>query len=250
MVDRTSVSEALQAASAEPIPTFFKLQPTEFLEQGDLIPRSAPIIQDILKKYHQYHGGNPANEMFAVLTQACDLVKHQGRCKVRYIALAPVRSLRAILAREFEDSLLRTPGGLYVIGSTGTQGRYEDFLVKLINNNDPRHFFIPARPELQIAEDMCIMLPLALAIRADHDEKCVDGRVAQLDDLFQAKLGWLLGQQFSRVGTPDWPETELEKKVQDVSDRSLSWLPDHEFEQIKRDLSRTSRNQTGVTINA
>lgn len=230
-------------------PDFYKTEATPLLEQGDLIPRSAPVIDQVLRQYHRYHVEKPANEMFAVLTQSCDLVKHNGKPKTRYIALAPLRPLRLILQREFKDFLVETPGGLYVLGSIDTQGRYDDFLAKLINNNDSRYFFVPQRPDLQIAEDMCVMLPLSMSIRVEHYDACLEGRVAQLTDLFQAKLGWLLGQQFSRVGTPDWTPEGLSAKVNSVSERALSWLPDHQFAQLKTAVRKFEQDNPGVELN-
>jgi hypothetical protein len=230
------------------VPEFFKPAQNSALEQGDLIPRGARVIQDVLAKYHGYHVEKPANEMFAVLTQSCDLVRHEGKCKARYIALAPVRPLRVILDREFRDLLIQTPGGMFTLGSQETKVRYDDLLRKLINNNDSRYFFVPQRPELHVAEDMCIMLPLSLAIRADHYDACVEGRVAQLTDLFQAKLGWLLGQQYSRVGTPDWGDAELEEKVLSVSNRTLSWIPDHEYTQLKSKLKAFAEQNPDLTV--
>lgn len=229
-------------------PEFYKNDATPFLEQGDLIPRSAPVIDQILREYHKYHVEKPANEMFAVLTQSCDLVKHDGMPKTRYIALAPLRPLRLILDREFREYLVKTPGGLYVLGSTETQGRYQDFLAKLINNNDSRYFFVPERSDLHIAEDMCVMLPLSMSIRVEHYDACLAGRVAQMSDIFQAKLGWLLGQQFSRVGTPDWTNDGLAAKVKNVTERSLSWLPDHQFSQLKTALRKFELDNPGVDL--
>jgi hypothetical protein len=231
-------------------PQFFKATAdlSSFLEQGDLIPRSAPVIDKVLRRYHPYYVEKQANEMFAVLTQSCDLVKHDGLPKARYIALAPVRPLRLILNREFQSHLLKTPGGLYVLGSLETQGRYDDFLAKVINNNDSRYFFVPQRPELQITEDMCVLLPLSMSIRIEHYDACLNGRVAQINDLFQAKLGWLLGQQLSRVGTPDWSPEGLAQKVKTVSERSLSWLPDHEFAQIKSAVRKFENEHPGAEL--
>lgn len=229
-------------------PEFFKSEPTPFLEQGDLIPRSAPVIDKVLRQYHPYHVEKSANELFAVLTQSCDLVKHDGKPKTRYIALAPLRPLRLILNREFSDFLVKTPGGLYVLGSMETQGRYDDFLAKLINNNDSRYFFVPERPDLHIAEDMCVMLPLSMSIRVEHYDACLKERVAQITDIFQAKLGWLLGQQFSRVGTPDWAPDGLADKVRSVSERALSWLPDHQFTQLKTMLRKFEEENPGVVL--
>lgn len=245
-----ALDEAALGSAAEGFgaPDFFKQEATEFLEQGDLIPRSAPVITGVLRHYHEYHVDKDVNEMFAVLTQSCDLVKHGGNPKARYIALAPVRPLRAILSREFGEFLVKTPGERYVLGSNETKGRYDDFLAKLINNNDSRYFFVPQRADKQIAEDMCVMLPLSMSIRAEHYDACVAGRVAQIADLFQAKLGWLLGQQFSRVGTPDWSPEGLEAKVKGVSERALSWLPDHEFAQIKTALRKFQDENPGVPL--
>lgn len=233
---------------SESPPTYFKPTPNQVLEQGDILSRGFPVIDSTLRQYHQYHVDKDENEFFAVLTQSCDLVPHNGRCKARYISLAPVRSLREVLDREFDEVLLRTPGGQYLLGSEETQQRYEDFLAKLINNNDSRHFFIPERPELGIAEDMCIMLPLALSIKVEHLRECLDGRIAQLDDLFQAKLGWLLGQQYSRVGTPDWPPLALDTKIAAVSNRTLSWFPTYQFEQLKTKVRAFQIEKPGTDL--
>lgn len=233
---------------AEIEPVFYKPKMSRSLEQGDIVPRSSPIVQTVISEYHRYHVGRAENEMFAVVTQSCDLVRHGDSCKARYIALAPVRSLRQVLSREFKDVLVRTPGELYLLGSAETEGRYGDFLTKLINNNDSRHFFLPEDPSRGIAEDMCIMLPLALPIRVEHYDICAESRIAQLDDLFQAKLGWLLGQQYSRVATPDWPEAWLAKKVQAVSDRSLTWFPENDFQQVKTQISKLVEAEPGIAI--
>jgi hypothetical protein len=226
--------EARPAAPLAQPPTYFKPTPNASLEQGDLIAKDSEVVRGALTTYHRYHVEHPANELFAVLTQSCDLERRNGHCKARYISLAPVRSLRSVVAREFDKFLLRTPGGQYVIGSSATEARYQDFLAKLINNNDSRHFFLPARPQIGLPEDYCIILPLALPIKAEHYDACISGRIAQLDDLFQAKLGWLLGQQYSRVGTPDWPDRALEEKIASLSERALTWFPENDFEQIKK----------------
>lgn len=229
---------------------FYKPAATKWLEQGDLIPRSAKVIDVTLREYHRYHVEKPENELFAVLTQSCDLVEHQGAgsCKARYIALAPARPLRLIIEREFESFLVSTPGELFRIGSTDTKERYTAFLAKLINNNDSRFFFLPAKPEAAIAEDMCVVLPLSLAIRAEHYTECLEGRVAQIDDLFQAKLGWLLGQQYSRVGTPDWDAEALDSKVESVTNRTLTWFSPHLFEQVRKQVKKFSEERTGEIL--
>jgi hypothetical protein len=234
-----SDEQAIEAppGPAEQAPTFYKSQLNPALEQGDLIPREATVVREVVAKYHDYHVKHPENEMFAVLTQSCDLYRREGSCKARYIALAPVRTLRNVLRQEFDSVLVRTPGNLYTLGSDETKARYVDFLTRLINNNDSRHFYLPENHAIGM-EDMCILLALSIPIKVEHYDSCVRDRVAQLDDLFQAKLGWLLGQQYSRVGTPDWPDQLLQQKVVAVTDRTLSWFPPNDFEQVKRMLEK------------
>lgn len=246
--ETADATEKQAAEHSDNLPSFYKSRPTGFLEQGDIIPRDADVVQEVLRKYHGYHVDRTQNEMFAVLTQSCDLVLHSGACKARYISVAPVRSLRTVLRREFQKVLVRTPGDLYTLGSEKTRGKYVDFLTKLINNNEARHFYLPEQATLGIAEDMCIMLPLALPIRSEHYESCLSGRTAQLDDLFQAKLGWLLGQLYSRVGTPDWPEAWVSEKVNAVSEGTLSWFPDNDFAQVKKLLAKRHQVSPDVPL--
>lgn len=239
-------TEAPPEAEEHP-PLFYKTRFNSGLEQGDLIPRDSPVVREVVAKYHEYHANHPENEMFAVLTQSCDLYRRGSPCKARYIALAPVRNLRSVLRHEFESVLVRTPGNLYTLGSEETKERYHNFLSKLINNNDSRHFFLPEHTGIG-QEDMCILLALSIPIKVEHYDACVRDRVAQLDDLFQAKLGWLLGQQYSRVGTPDWPEALLQRKIEAVTDRTLSWFARNDFEQVKRLLAAFAIEHPGTEI--
>ncbi|WP_143135164.1 hypothetical protein [Burkholderia ubonensis] len=245
-----SIGEAADIrADTAPVPNLYKAIPNKCLEQGDLIQKDSDFVRGPLTTYHRYHVENKANEMFAVLTQSCDLARRgDAPCKARYISVAPVRSVRHALARNFDNFLVRTPGGLFSIGSTETEARYKDFLSKLINNNDTRYFYLPSRPELGLAEDSCIMLPLALPVKIEHYDLCTQGRIAQLDDLFQAKLGWSIGQQYSRVGTPDWPDDELDKKVTALSERTQVWFPPNDFDQLKNFIQDFETDKPGETL--
>ena len=74
---------------------------------------------------------------------------------------------------------------------------FRDFLSKVFNNNDPRYFFLRKQQDIlrkqqdkYIAEDMCAVTGLSISIRSEHYGECVKARVLQLQDIFQAKLGW------------------------------------------------------------
>lgn len=196
------------------------------LEQGDILQRTEYLTTQVLNKYHPYYSEHPDNRLFIVLTQSCDLVKRSGGCKSDYITLAPVRPLRVIIEREFHTQLRNLKLNAQPYGSKRLKLSFSDFLSKLFNNNDPRYFFLKKQEDKQIAEDMCAITSLSISIKTEHYDECVKARALQLDDLFQAKLGWLVGQKFSRVGTPDWDETTLEGEIEQVISSTAVWIDD------------------------
>nr|WP_145544795.1 hypothetical protein [Variovorax boronicumulans] len=206
--------------------TFYKKGVSDILQQGDLLSRESPAVSGPLSEYHRYHFDKEENELFAIITQSCDLYPHGGRPKARYIVLAPVRPLRKIIEKEFKGLFEFVGEADMVLASNSTKEKYKQFVGKLVNNNDPRYFFMPGWPQGRIAEDMCIMTSIMMPIKVDHYEKCQQGRLAQISDIFQAKLGSLIGQQFSRVGTPDWAPKAVDEKVNTTSQRSITWVSD------------------------
>ena len=75
-----------------------------------------------------------------------------------------------------------------------------------------------------------MFLALSVALRISHYDACIGAKVAQLDDVFQAKVGWLTGNLYSRVGTPDLEEKEddaeriKEQFYEDVLRSRTVWL--------------------------
>jgi hypothetical protein len=82
-----------------------------------------------------------------------------------------------------------------------------DFLRKLLNNNIHEYFYLAEDVELQIEVPHVAFLALSVAIKAEHYDLCLNARFAQLAEIFQAKLGRLVGDYYSRVATPDWVPT-------------------------------------------
>ena len=222
---------------------------TSDLEQGDVLSRTSFLVDDLLRTYHPYYAIKETNELFSVLTQSCDLVRRGGgKCASRYIALAPVRTLREVASREFELQLTRVPGGVS-IGSYETKERYQEFLRRLFNNNNPKFFFLPQQPDLGVVEDMCVILPLAISVKVEHYDGLLAARRAQIDELYQAKLGWLLGQQFARVGTPDWPDEVLRAKAETSTLRAEpTWLPEREFLELRKALAAWELQNPGAEL--
>jgi hypothetical protein len=59
-----------------------------------------------------------------------------------------------------------------------------------------------------------------------HFQTCLDAKILQLNDTFQAKLGWLVGQMYSRVGTRDWEPKSLNAKVIHTLNDAAIWIED------------------------
>jgi hypothetical protein len=197
------------------------------LEQGDLLERSDALVRDILEQYHPYYAARQDNRFFAVVTQSCDLVRREGGvCSSRYISLVPVRPLHVVLQMEFGHLLKQVEGAEIPIGSDDTKTVVGSFMERLFKNNETRYFFLRSQPDRKIAEDMCAILRLPVSIKAEHYQRCMDARFLALDSMFQAKLGWLLGQQFSRIGTQDWSETELDARVEETLRGLAFWCRD------------------------
>jgi hypothetical protein len=213
----------------------YKFESESDLEQGDIL-RPTEYLEKILTTYHPYYASHPDNQLFIVLSQSCDLACRKGDCKASYITLAPVRPLRAIIEREFQHQLRNCKPQAQAFGSNRTKSIFSEFLKKLFNNNNPHYFFLREQQDKQIAEDMCAITTLSISIKSEHYSECQKARILQLENIFQAKLGWLVGQKYSRVGTRDWDEIELDRRVNQVVSNTAVWVDDNQFEKVKREI--------------
>lgn len=183
----------------------YKCRPdTSSLCQGDLIQVTEdikPILADIhpyfLKDRYKY---------FMVLTQSCDLVRRNGsKCKTPFIVLATVQTFS-----EFFDELLITDrcaervGNLLLMDAKKKDRAYQ-LLERIYNNTEPDYFFLYKDESLDFPESMIASLKVTIVLKSDlHYESCLKAKKMELSDEFKAKLGWLVGNIYSRVGTTDW----------------------------------------------
>ncbi len=196
------------------------------LMQGDVLGR-IPEINGLLKEVHPHFYSEQKNRFFMVLTQSCDLVRRaDGLCKAPYITLAPVRSLDLVVERHLTQiPAAKVDAELPVFGAKA-KSKASEFLQRLFNNNEPGYFFLDSE-DTPLNHDCVAFLNLSIAIKAGlHLETCLKAKVLQLDATFQAKLGWLVGQMYSRVGTLDWEQGKLTKKVGSVLQEAAIWVDD------------------------
>lgn len=206
------------------------------LIQGDILNRTHEI-ERILTDVHPYYAKNPANKYFIVLTQSCDLVRRRNKdpCTVRYISLAPVRPLSLVIERQIQgitDKDITTED--LPVCSLRQKNQLQQFLARLLNNNDPDYFYLHKEPTLAFPDSCCAFLRLSIAIKAkEHYSTCLDARVLRLEENFRAKLGWLVGNLYSRVGTKDWPEHEINSLITDRLKDAALWVDDAHLKKLK-----------------
>jgi hypothetical protein len=208
--------------------------PTGDLSQGDVLKKTDEI-KSLLEEVHPHYLKDDYTH-FLVLTQTCDLVRRdKGACKSRYITLAAVRPLELAIKRALEKYQESPFEQVANVCSAKHRGRVGDFLVKLFNNNEHDYFYLHEDVALGLSPSSCAFLQLSIAIRArDHYEKCIKARVASMSEIFAAKLGWLVGNLYSRVGTDDWtPEhqkpSEFKKRVEETLEAACKWIDDEQL---------------------
>ena len=125
----------------------------------------------------------------------------------------------------------------------GRRSKVEQFVQRLLNNNEPDYFYLHRSPGDGLAEDTCVFLRLSVALKAQHYDTLLDSKVLQLTESFEHKLGYLVSSVYGRVGTADWvPETmtepefqkEASTRVGDLED--ISWLPRDVHRQVLKRL--------------
>lgn len=218
------------------------------LMQGDVLQRTEEFDK-ILKDVHPHFYEHSKNLYFLVLTQSCDLAPHLagGKCKARYISIAPVRSLDLVLERHIAANKNATVRAELPVLSEKSRNKSNEFLSRLFNNNELGYFYLESS-NTKLQNDCVAFLNLSIALRSEeHLQKCLDAKILQLAEPFQAKLGWLVGQMYSRVGTEDWPTDPLNKKIREslrdaalwIDDKKLAIVEKHFLELLETDQDKT-----------
>lgn len=197
------------------------------LMQGDVLQKT-PDLNEVLRAVHPHFFQHPKNLFFMVLTQSCDLVRRGKNfsCKAPYITIAPVRSLDFVVERQVAQlDAVNIKAQLPVVGNKA-RNKLNDFLGRLLNNNEPGYFYLDAEGT-PLGRDCVALLNLSIAIKSDlHLDKCLTAKLLQLTDTFQAKLGWLVGQLYSRVGTQDMDSAQANKKIAAAVRDAAIWVDD------------------------
>jgi hypothetical protein len=225
------------------------LNKTELM-QGDVLTRTSGI-NTLLETIHPHFHSNPRNLFFMVLTQSCDLVPRGegGVCKAPYITIAPVRSLDLVVEKyltQFESDAISAE--LPVI-STKSKDKAAEFLQRLFNNNESGYFYLDS-DDTSLPHECVAFLNLSIAIKSDiHYKECLNAKILQLTDTFQAKLGWLVGQMYSRVGTRDWESNTLKNKIKGILNSDIAiWVDNEKVKQLEDAYKELSHAEPGMKM--
>jgi len=223
------------------------------LTQGDLLVRNVSL-RDVLAQAHQYYASASDYGHFVVLTQSCDLVRRSGKCKTRYITLAAARPLSVVTERFLAKISYPYAEFPIKLCQKDQEIRARQMLERLLHNTEDGLFFIRKGSQPSVAEDLCVFLPLSVSIRTDHYNACLSAKVAQLDEIFSAKVGWLAGNMYSRVATPDVEERMAnaeefkETFYKEALFERTAWLSPSQLRLLKKRAAAWQKSNPGVEM--
>lgn len=194
--------------------TYKEKADTNSLCQGDVLEITEEL-KKVLEDVHPYFL-KEQYKYFMVLSQSCDLVRRNGKtCKTPYITLAAIRSYDSFLEKTLvKEKFAEKVNGLLLMDTNRKEKAYQ-LIERIYNNTEPEYFFLYKEEALNFPESMIAYLKVSIALKSqDHYDKCLAAKKLELSDEFKAKLGWLVGNMYSRVGTADWGEimTAQERK--------------------------------------
>lgn len=214
--------------------------------QGDVLQITEELSM-VLKDVHPYFQ-KEQYKYFMVLTQSCDLVRRNGKsCKTPYITLAAVRSYSDFLEKMLiNGKFAEKSAGLLLMEKKSKERAYQ-FIERIYNNTEPEYFFLYKEDALKFPESMVAYLKVSIALKsAEHYDICLSAKKLELTDEFKAKLGWLVGNMYSRVGTADWEGIMSAQAKRDMLNNELESTciiaEKEQLKQLKKELSEKTED--------
>ncbi len=181
----------------------------EDLIQGDILAPTEDL-RAIFKEVHP-HFLNLKYTGFLVTTQSCDMVRRGKSCSTRYLNIAVIRQLEDVLHNFLAHVCKTVVNRVYLQESKGAANH---LLQRIFNQNEQALglFYLHEDADAGIAVPSVALLRVGVTLRAEHYNILVESRRGRLRPEFTAKLGWLVGNLYCRVGTPDWSEPQTREK--------------------------------------
>ena len=223
---------------------------TEELAQGDVIRRTEEV-NECIEGAHLLGEDTSDCTHLVVITQSCDLVKR--RLKAEHITLAAAKPFSVAMESYFRQNARSIDGSEFSYYPTRMQNQALQLVERHLNNTEKDFFFLPASYRHGISKDLAVYLRLTITLETNHYETLADAKIAELADVFRAKLGWLVGDMYSRVATPDLDEqgakgSKMKKEFYDryVRKDNIYWLTGLEAKRlggaVKEERNRRARD--------
>lgn len=209
------------------------LDPLSDLRQGDILEPTQDL-KDVFSLVHP-HFRNPKYSAFLIITQSCDLVRRKGKIlpDIQHISVSVVRPLESVLHDLLSQVCDRIVDKVYLKES---KLYAHQLLQRIFNQNEQALgiFYLHPDPAVRISIPSVALLRIKITLRTEHYNVLISARRGRLQPSFRNKLGWLLGNLYSRIGTPDWSESESKQKelnrmikdyIDDDEDDAPLWVP-------------------------
>ena len=190
--------------------------------QGDVL-KPTDELREVLGNIHPYFL-DEKYRYFLVLTQSCDLVRRDGlNCKTPYITLAAVTSFNDYYDNCLKKNKYAEEVEGFLLMDNKQRDRAYQLLERMYNNTESDCFFLYKDETLSFPESMVASLKVSIALKSErHYDVCLKAKVLELNDEFKAKVGWLVGNIYSRVGTTDWESVMTSKERKTMLSNELN----------------------------
>ncbi|MCD4825604.1 MAG: hypothetical protein K8S55_13495 [Phycisphaerae bacterium] len=133
------------------------------------------------------------------------MTMRKGTCGTRYLCIAVIRPLEVVIHDLFSVVCRPVVDGVYI---KETKGEARRLLERLFNQNEQALglFYLHEETEAGIAIPSVALLRVAVTLKVEHYDIVQSARSGRLCSEFRSKLGWLVGNTYSRIGTPDWTD--------------------------------------------
>lgn len=185
------------------------------LEQGDIL-LPTPELRTVFREVHR-HFDDPKYLGFVVTSQTCDLVRRgkSKACETPYISVAVIRPLNQVILDLIDQVCSPIGPGIY---RDSERARAKELLYRVFNQNEWKLGIFYLHPDADLTvrgeevgpsgfgDNAVCLLRVSVALRRVHYKVLCAARCGRLKPEFSNKLGWMVGNLYSRVATPDWSE--------------------------------------------
>lgn len=221
----------------------------ESLYQGDII-----IIDDDIRENLIAHNRTKANtcRFVIILTQSCDLVKRSdfgNGCKAQLLHMGFLSSFDEY----FADNLRKyCEKGLFdgrvSIIEQGKSQKLKNHLERLFNNNSSDHFLIPEDVGQGLSNHHVVDLRDQCLISSNYYDNLLMNKQCELEEIYRAKLGYMVSQLFSRIGTRDWDKDELNLMLDSLINEKAVVLSKNKIKLVKEKEADLSSRYPSVDL--